>query len=366
MICLLIASGSISITVYAATHPSWTTTIETGSMIDMASYVIFKDGSTYFAKNGTTGVIEFSGTNASQIIQSASEAEGTICFVGSFEITHAIQISNDVKFEGGWFYTDNDIYMFQVTIPTIKLSMTNMGFEHRGDTGGILNASDGVIRGRFDDLKYVSAISTDYTGSLFYLGGYSNNFGNTFTRCSFISQSNVSHNLIFYQGSELVLDACKFGNNKGNQSGSRVYMSDSTWGSIQNCGFECVTLLIGGSKHVINNNWFSLPPAYGIVLYKSSYNLVENNLIGYNPTYPGTYTGIKIYGEATGSSNNNTISNNIVFSAGANSKGIYEAAYADYNLYIGNNCRGINGIGIEITGANSKVHLCWNGTNWIA
>jgi len=67
MLCLLIASSSISFRVYAATHPAFTTIIEEGSMVETVNYAVFRDGSTYYAKNGTTGEIVYSGTNASEI-----------------------------------------------------------------------------------------------------------------------------------------------------------------------------------------------------------------------------------------------------------------------------------------------------------
>ncbi len=44
------------------------TIIEAGSNVDTASYIIFKDGNMIYAKNGTTGKIEFQGTDASGVI----------------------------------------------------------------------------------------------------------------------------------------------------------------------------------------------------------------------------------------------------------------------------------------------------------
>lgn len=41
------------------------------------SYIIYKSGSTYYAKNGSTGVVDYSGTTCSTVIQSAVTAMGT-------------------------------------------------------------------------------------------------------------------------------------------------------------------------------------------------------------------------------------------------------------------------------------------------
>ncbi len=50
------------------------TIIEAGSNVDTASYIIFQDSGKIYAKNGTTGKIEFNNTDASMVIQSAVDA----------------------------------------------------------------------------------------------------------------------------------------------------------------------------------------------------------------------------------------------------------------------------------------------------
>lgn len=45
-----------------------------GNPAQGASYVIFKSGSTYYARNGTDGTIDYSGTNAATVIQAAIDA----------------------------------------------------------------------------------------------------------------------------------------------------------------------------------------------------------------------------------------------------------------------------------------------------
>jgi hypothetical protein len=56
---------------------TWTTAIEPGSLVETASYVIWTDGTYVYAKNGKTGAIDFKGTDASTVIQSAINALGT-------------------------------------------------------------------------------------------------------------------------------------------------------------------------------------------------------------------------------------------------------------------------------------------------
>jgi len=59
---------------YVLTSNGTTVTITPQSYTETASYVIFKVGSMYYAKNGSTGEIEFSGTDAATVIQSAIDA----------------------------------------------------------------------------------------------------------------------------------------------------------------------------------------------------------------------------------------------------------------------------------------------------
>lgn len=74
------------------------TVSEFGGM-EGASYIIFKEGLAYYAKNGKTGAIDYSGTNAAQIIQNAINAlhgGGKIFIkVGTYSISSTIEIYYD-------------------------------------------------------------------------------------------------------------------------------------------------------------------------------------------------------------------------------------------------------------------------------
>jgi len=76
-----------------------------------ASYVVFKVGVTYYAKNGSTGAIDFSGTDAAAVIQDALGAlptAGGKLFIkaGSYPINTMISIKKDnVVLEGEGIFT---------------------------------------------------------------------------------------------------------------------------------------------------------------------------------------------------------------------------------------------------------------------
>jgi len=74
--------------------------IPRGVREETASYIIFKVGTTYYAKNGETGEIEFSGTDAATVIQSAIDAigsKGGKIFIksGVYEISKPIKVNWD-------------------------------------------------------------------------------------------------------------------------------------------------------------------------------------------------------------------------------------------------------------------------------
>jgi len=72
-----------------------------------ASYIIYKSGSEYRARNGLTGEIEFSGTDAATVIQQAIDGltDGGIIFIstGIYPIETSIAIKNNIHIIGeGW------------------------------------------------------------------------------------------------------------------------------------------------------------------------------------------------------------------------------------------------------------------------
>lgn len=76
---------------------SFTTTISSGSLAGNYSYVVFVDGSTYYARNGLTGRIDYTGTNGTSIITSAINATsqaggGTVYFqAGTYQANVTMQ-----------------------------------------------------------------------------------------------------------------------------------------------------------------------------------------------------------------------------------------------------------------------------------
>jgi len=94
---VVLAMFSIGYFVGLAAAQTGAITIEPGSFTETASYVIWTDGTTIYAKNGQTGAIDYSGTNAASVIQSAINAltDGLIFFRNAqYNITSQLTIDD--------------------------------------------------------------------------------------------------------------------------------------------------------------------------------------------------------------------------------------------------------------------------------
>jgi len=80
-----------------------------------ASYIIYVENGVYYAKNGLTGQIEFSGTNAGTVIQQAINAlaNGGSIYIksGIYSISSTIVLKSDIQLigEGGALLSFNDV-----------------------------------------------------------------------------------------------------------------------------------------------------------------------------------------------------------------------------------------------------------------
>jgi len=84
-------------------RPEWKTATE-------ATYIVFIDGTKIYARNGQTGTLEHSGTDASTVIQAAIGAvgqEGGTVWVkeGTYIITHTIKIPGNITLTGAGYAT---------------------------------------------------------------------------------------------------------------------------------------------------------------------------------------------------------------------------------------------------------------------
>jgi len=88
-----------------------------------ADYIIFTDGAYYYAKNGKTGKIDFSGTDAATVINQAINSNTTIVIKqGTYYIKTPIQITN--KYHIFIFFEDGAVFVNQQNDYAIKITST--------------------------------------------------------------------------------------------------------------------------------------------------------------------------------------------------------------------------------------------------
>jgi hypothetical protein len=120
VLTFILSSSAIGYWVRAQTELSFTTIIENGAMVQSYSYIIFQDGSNIFAKNGITGAVDYSSTNASYVfntvIQSLEDNGGSILL------------------KSGKYYLPKSIYLLARDSPTPKLACS--GITISGESNG--------------------------------------------------------------------------------------------------------------------------------------------------------------------------------------------------------------------------------------
>lgn len=98
LVCLMIGT-SFGIMISADGPTGFGTVIEPGSMVEDADYITFEDSGTYYAKNGSTGEIEFADANATQVMESClgqMSSGGRLSILsGHYDVTSAIQVPRD-------------------------------------------------------------------------------------------------------------------------------------------------------------------------------------------------------------------------------------------------------------------------------
>lgn len=145
---------------YASYTLTYNTYLESGSLVDQASYTIFVDDGTYYLKNGSTGRVDWSSSNIAALTQAALNnltSGGSIYFkqgeyvfstYATFPETN-LDYEKDINIFGdGW----STIFKRSAAIPVFMLANTTTGYRVRNT--------------KFFNIRFHS---NGYTGALIYL-----------------------------------------------------------------------------------------------------------------------------------------------------------------------------------------------------
>ncbi len=256
-----------------------------------ASYVIFADGTTIYAKNGSTGKIDFSGVDVLQTAINSLSSGGKIVIISDLTEQPCISIPSNIEicgigdvtidFLGAGFknknqnsFIDQNIKIHDITI--VGTALNGSYSQNRGIY--LRNVSDSMIYNvKVHNFTSDGIVLEDSVNSSIRYS-YSYNNGNCIG----------SSNIILYNTEDSIVEGCV------------------VWGqgTTQCCDLNDATRGISvsyGTSNIIKGNHILNATDNGIMIYQSHDNVIESNVV--NDT---KVQGIEVEG------NNNTIVSNIV------------------------------------------------------
>lgn len=336
--------------------------------VQSASYVVFKVGSTYYRRNGSTGQVDDSDSDAVSVIQAAINActSGGLVFIkaGTYPIFSPIVIGDYITLAGEGPYA---------TTLTLADSVDDNIIESSG--GEALNYA--VIRdlylygnkannaaGKGIDLFGAQRCSIlncriestdnngiEFTGDVTYPSGVSYVAGNFIYDCGLDG--------IFLGG--FTSDIHLVWNDVGDSDVSNIVLSSADsntvkqniiWGAQGGMGIDLYNVVGCG----VVGNRVDENLQYGIRSTGSNnIVIVGNNVYNNGRSGSGTFSGIVIDGTNTGQANPGTghvVTGNRCYAF--QDYGIEEINGADYNTIKANDCRGNVTAGYAVIGANNN------------
>jgi len=331
------ANSDIDITPYNLTVNN----ISAFNLKSTASYIIWTDGSTIYALNGTTGTIDYSGTDAATVINNA--------------------VTN---IDEGIVYIKSGLYILSSAI-SLKSNIEIIGEKNtilKVDDGAQINAIEGtgVTNVHISNLE----IDGNYANNTEKIAGGDNiQNGIYLSNCTYCHIENViSHDNIFH--GIFLVNGCSYNNVKNcilHDNGYRAIHSHTNCTHNLYDGNICYNdgktnygglfvIYDGNNYNTVTNNIIINDGLYGIALHgkddeasnlPSEYNLISNNMI-YSDT--GLMCGIYIQND---NFDYNTISNNVIKVDGY---GILQASGTMVGCQISNNFIKSNRKGLYIVG----------------
>lgn len=333
-------------------------TIEPNSFQTEASYIVFKDGDYIKARNGRTGEVEFSGTDASTVIQSALNAltpnrhwMEKIVLKGDFVIKvqqgqfYGLRLDayTEIEIDGSLKFADSQNNYFIVTYAKpIKIHGGTIDGNGASQTTKcpIIYLGSGSGDVEIYDVAFVDSPEAIWTVATANLSIHDcsftgSNYWFAITLAYDTSDVKITNNY-FYNNQKGGVDVCKaehvvisnniFLNTPTNQDAGAIHLASANVGDV-----EDVTISGNVIEWTVNP---SIPHGYGICVatYINTVTVVSNVINGHEMT--GYETGIYLHGATSaGETFNVAIIGNVVKEMGGN--GII-ITYSKYVTALGN------------------------------
>jgi len=399
--------------------PSTTQFIGGGIYPGAPSYTIWKEGSNYFAKN-SNGEIEFSGTNATQVIQNCVSDGVSLLIKGNIILDGQIYLTDNMDVD----LTNAEIKQGRTTGAYASLfvceSVANVhihGGVLDGNRRGGVTVGHGIYIGNSKNITVedVRIYNTWGTGIVLinatccfvhhnYIADTGLTYGPGIRLDGYTNRSIVSENIIV-DSNEHGIKEYQYGICQENQIIHNIIINPNSTGisaggyhtliafnKIYNVPNNHGLYATGYYQRVIGNEVYNVTGSGNYGIKVTSNTVVSNNIVTNcfdgiqvesnctvtgNLVYDVDYYALHIVGNCSSVTGNtcyasntgirvqnsyyNTILGNTLTD---NYYGLYELN-SDYNIITSCNSRGSTN-GIITVGANTKVNLCWNGTSWIS
>jgi hypothetical protein len=353
-------------------------TIEPGSFTETASYVIWTDGATIYAKNGETGAIDFSGSDASTVIQSAINALPSggkvLVKAGTYILTKAVQLYSNTVLEGEGSSTVLKVggVVESVIASTASSGQKNVivagasnfkvgqqvfiGTKNSSSTHWEINRIAGISGNTFtmeQNLRNTYSTS-EYVYTAFHaIEAYNSQYvivknlaidGNTANNYYFSQYDTASTAQCYDEGVGWIAAIFKVQNG--------VHLSNCSNSVVE--GVKTINVVGWGGIALIQTTYSRILNCettygvrHGILLdYNANNNVVSNCYSGYNGKTDETFPRHNVIFEYCG---NNTLANSVIVSSTSGSDGFFGYCMTNSNL-IGNTLINIAGTNLSLTG----------------
>ena len=401
----VISATLIAIIIVAAASVFAPSIVEDYSMLTESSYIVYKSGSTYYLRDGETGEITSSGTNASALINLSLDNYTVYTFKtpdGSYDpilLTHPILLANYTRFvtfkgEGntGLIQLANgaDCDAFQVSAGCHWIYWYDL-YIH-GNDAQQTTTSHGIhfLTGdtTTSDCSIKDCAIVNFNGSPIYVEGtlsasyindnYIEDSAGPCIRIGGMHGTTVKHNILWNSEYGIRVDNTTRPRqdnayldniiNAMTETGIFINQSHNNQirgNRINNCTQGMYLNVMYYSD--ISDNWVISSNETGILMYSLQFCGIKGNQVyGSSQLTNATYSGMIIGGIGTGQCDSNMIDANLVSNANWDNKLAYGIFLSGtYNSLTDSYCTGAE-INISQNGATNEVHSCFNGSlSWI-
>lgn len=413
-----------TIIVFAAT-PSTTFYISSGVYPGAPSYTIWREGSNYFAKD-STGQIDYSGTNATDIIQNCVASDISLVIIGAITLDGEIFLDDNMLIDltNAEIIQDRAGFDYNAfLVAQGKHNIRIVGGEYDGNRAGG-STHHGIVIEQFStnvtvqNVKIhnvwgsgIAVINSSYckivNNHIWDCGNPTTHYGPGIRLDGASHRNLISGNTIFENNehgikeygdceeniisNNIVDTTYKTGiscsglrsevseNILRNCNWSSIYLSDSGYATVT--GNTIFNDNVGGYNNYAitgySNNIISFNRIYGC--YNGIHALSNSSVVG-NWVYDATYYSIHTVGNYT-VANSNIVRSTVNTARGIRIQNTYYSVFvgnslvdlyygieeltSDYNVITSSDTHECTN-GIIIVGGNTKVNLCWNASSWIA